>query len=526
MNVHPKLIRDLEVFDKILPIIDTSYTSYGTIHLKRQLSTILTREELMLKQHNIWTVLNNSQLFNYISNELKNIGDKEDCLKWLFDNDEGVDLRFKREVLNSKTLLNFTNFMSVYTPSITVAIYLVVFLVLRWYKVPVSITQYFESIYKTYVGIVESLMMLITHKEYLSNYFANVAAATYTVYQVYTTCMSVSRSYAHWKKCSEFKQQFKKIYYFIDSVYNIAEADTIFGHKIKVKPDLDIARELISFENVGNLGSCIIVKKNIQKHTKTFYNIIDYIGAVDSFISTVNMIKTLKYVVPRYDFNSTKPYIIAKNIWNPLLDDNQILNNFVLGGKRMAIVTGANTSGKSTYMRNAMLSVYLGQTLGVSCCEEIQFTPFTFLFTYLNIPDTIGRESLFEAEMNRCMDLINSIKILQGKQFAFSIIDELFTGTNPKEGVAGSFAVADYILNYPNSLVCITTHFHQITRLEMMKPHLVENKKFDVVITDDGVERPYVVSNGVSNQNIAVYLLEKNGFDPMLVQLAKFYSNL
>jgi len=525
MNIHPKLIQDLEVFDKILPVVNSSYTSYGTIQLKRQLSAILTREQLIIKQHNIKTILANESLFNYVSNELSNIGNNEDCIKWLFNNDDS-DLSFKREVLNSRTLLNFTNFMSVYTPSITVAIYLIVFLILRWYKVPVSITEYFESIYRTYVGVVENLMMLISHREYISNYFANVAAATYTVYQIYTTCMSVSRSYAHWKKCSEFKKSFKKIYYFIDSVYNISEADTIFGEKIKVKSDLDFLRQLISFDSTSDLGSCIIIKKNIQNYIGVFHNIVNYIGVFDSYISIVNMIKKFNFVIPRYDFDSMKPYIISKNMWNPLLGNNQTLNDFILGRKRMTIVTGANTSGKSTYMRNAMLSVYLAQTLGVSCCQEIQFTPFTFLFTYLNIPDSVGRESLFEAEMNRCMDLINSIKLLEGKQFAFSIIDELFTGTNPKEGIAGSFAVADYILNYSNSLFCITTHFHQITKLELMKPHLVENKKFDVVIRDDIIERPYVVSNGVSNQNIAVYLLEKNGFDPTLVQLAKFYSNI
>ena len=183
------------------------------------------------------------------------------------------------------------------------------------------------------------------------------------------------------------------------------------------------------------------------------------------------------------------------------------------------IITGPNTSGKSTYIRNVMLAIFLSQTLGVCYCDEIVFTPFYSLFTYINIPNIArNKESLFEAEIMRCMDYCKIIEELDENHYLFTVIDELFTGTNPKEGIAGSYAVCDYVGKFDTSLLILTTHFEELTGLASCYPNRFKNMKFSVIKKNDGgFHRPYVIEEGISRQNIAIELLHDKGYNEEII---------
>ena len=97
--------------------------------------------------------------------------------------------------------------------------------------------------------------------------------------------------------------------------------------------------------------------------------------------------------------------------------------------------------------------------------------------------------------------------------FTFAILDELFTGTNPKEGLAGSYGLCDYIGSFENSLNIITTHFTSLTELEQEQPTKFINYKFELTRdTNNNFIRSYKIAPGVSNQNIAIELLHKHGY--------------
>ena len=108
--------------------------------------------------------------------------------------------------------------------------------------------------------------------------------------------------------------------------------------------------------------------------------------------------------------------------------------------------------GKSTFIKSLMLSILFSQTLTISFCKTQSFTPFSYIQTYLNIPDCKGKESLFEAEMNRAYKYISYLKTLEqdSELFSFIIMDEIFSSTNPREGLSGAYAIADKLGNYKN----------------------------------------------------------------------------
>ena len=106
------------------------------------------------------------------------------------------------------------------------------------------------------------------------------------------------------------------------------------------------------------------------------------------------------------------------------------------------VITGPNAGGKSTFIKSITINVLLSQTLGISAASNFKITPFSLINTYLNIPDVKGKESLFEAEMHRARDHIKMLDKLDKHQFSFVIMDEIFSSTNPEEGISGGYVYA------------------------------------------------------------------------------------
>lgn len=183
------------------------------------------------------------------------------------------------------------------------------------------------------------------------------------------------------------------------------------------------------------------------------------------------------------------------------------------------VITGPNAGGKSTSIKSVCISLILGQTIGVVPCKSATITPFDFINTYLNIPDCKGKESLFEAEMHRARDHIYSLDKLDKNKKSFVIMDEIFSSTNPEEGISGGYAIANKLSSYDNSVALITTHFNYLTKLE--KEGRYRNIRIPITRDEKGaIAYPYKIEKGISDQFIALELLKEKGFDKELVENA------
>ena len=173
------------------------------------------------------------------------------------------------------------------------------------------------------------------------------------------------------------------------------------------------------------------------------------------------------------------------------------------------IITGPNGSGKSTYIKSVIECILLGQTIGVVPAKQFELTPFKNITTYLNIPDCQGKESLFQAEMNRCHQQLEMLENAETNgEFSFNIMDEIFVSTNYQEGMSGAYAVINQLCKFKNCLNIITTHFDVLANMNELK---VDKQYFDIdiVIEDgnkDGAEKfikDYKIKSGVSKKHMA-----------------------
>lgn len=182
------------------------------------------------------------------------------------------------------------------------------------------------------------------------------------------------------------------------------------------------------------------------------------------------------------------------------------------------ILTGPNAGGKSTLIKSVLISIVLSQTLTITNSVETTLTPFHFINSQINIPDCKGRYSLFEGEMIRSKSNLDRI---QGSGFSFLAIDEIFSSTNPVEGIAGGFAIAKRLAENTNLLSIISTHHSYLTKLKSNTDKF-QNYKMNVLMDDLGniTGYPYKLRRGVSNQFVALELLKQNGFDDQIIKYA------
>jgi hypothetical protein len=193
-------------------------------------------------------------------------------------------------------------------------------------------------------------------------------------------------------------------------------------------------------------------------------------------------------------------------------ENNKEINNMLL--------SGPNGSGKSTYIKSVLTNIILAQTIGFSFCQEMKLTPFHNFITHLNIPDCQGKESLFQAEMNRCYQYLQELNELESQNnFSFNIIDEIFVSTNYKEGISGAYAIIKKLSQYNNSLSIITTHFDKITK---MNHNNIIKKHFSLDTNQNGeIVSDYKLKNGINKKHMAIKLLAKKGFDKDLIKDAE-----
>lgn len=194
--------------------------------------------------------------------------------------------------------------------------------------------------------------------------------------------------------------------------------------------------------------------------------------------------------------------IRAEGLYHPLLKE-PVCNDFYLGGR--AIITGANASGKSTFMKALAVSAVLAQTTD-TCCASGFSLPAVKVMTSMAIrDDVVTGESYYVREvkyLKRMLDVIDSGKV------TLCIIDEILKGTNQKERLAASEAVLDYISRRFGFCVVAT---HDLELVEKHKDNYAPYY-FDSIIEEENVSFTYKIKPGLGGDTNALALLKAFGF--------------
>ncbi len=261
-----------------------------------------------------------------------------------------------------------------------------------------------------------------------------------------------------------------------------------------------------------------------HKLMQSYLNIgkLDAITSVATLYNKYATNPNARYYFANYKQQST-PYISLNNFWNPFIDaDTVITNSIELGTKdnhRNILITGPNAGGKSTALKAIAFAVLLSETLTVSNAD-IVITPFSKLFTTLNITDSVGKESLYQADKNRIKKVISELKELKDDEKALLISDEMFNSTGASYGAALFYGTLNYIDEVlKNTVFIAATHFENLVELEEDTKGSVANFRVDEAkVGENGkLSWTYKIKPGINEQNISFELAGEGGFEPKIL---------
>ncbi len=258
--------------------------------------------------------------------------------------------------------------------------------------------------------------------------------------------------------------------------------------------------------------------------TRIKHELVPYLeafGQIDAYLAIANLYEEFKHH-PNVQFcfpefvNSTTPVLEAQAYWHPLINVNKVVTNTLAMNENNAanlIITGPNAGGKTTSLMSLIINVIFAQSFGIAPSSSLKLTPFAKIHSYLDITTNLQEGlSLFAAEVDRAKKLKVSIMSCTPEQKTFTIIDEIFSGTDPKVASEVGFSFAQQLGDMKHSMTIITTHFPALTGLEETTRRYVNYKVADATIHADGsITYPFKLVPGVSSQNIATQMLHNQG---------------
>ncbi len=227
------------------------------------------------------------------------------------------------------------------------------------------------------------------------------------------------------------------------------------------------------------------------------------------------------------------PYVNKKHVNN----DCNITNNM--------IITGVNASGKTTYLKTTTLNILFSQQIGFGFYQSMEIAPYTHIHSYLNIPDTSDRDSLFQAESRRCKEILDIIRpqtdckdgMGAGAFRHFCIFDELYSGTNPLEASKSAYAFLLYLSRFSNVDFMLTTHYTTICKklaattnknINGKYKRRIENFQMEAIPSSkekDVLEYTYKIKDGVCDIQGALQVLRDMNYPPEIIEEYVGYSS-
>ena len=207
------------------------------------------------------------------------------------------------------------------------------------------------------------------------------------------------------------------------------------------------------------------IRHFIENNSKRLLNAANIVATLDCIQSFATVANEKNYCKP--DVNSSD-IIDIKEGRHPVIEKmlkagEFIENDSYLDSKdhRLAIITGPNMAGKSTYMRQVALITLMAQIGSFVPATDAHIGVVDKIFTRVGASDDLAMgESTFMVEM---MEVANILK--NATENSLVILDEIGRGTSTYDGLSIAWAVAEYISKI-KAKTLFATHYHELTKLE------------------------------------------------------------
>ncbi len=235
------------------------------------------------------------------------------------------------------------------------------------------------------------------------------------------------------------------------------------------------------------------------------------IAELDCLLSFAHISKKNNYTKPIIDDGDSMELTSARHpVVEQLLPEGQtfVPNSTYLDTteKQIQIITGPNMSGKSCYLRQTALVVFMGQIGCYVAAEKATFGLVDRIFTRVGAQDNItAGESTFLVEMQEAANILNN-----ATSKSLILLDEVGRGTATTDGIALAWAITEFIHNEIRAKTLFATHYHELNSLTE-KYDKIQNFRIEVVGTGNNIIFTHNVVSGGSDNSYGIHVAKMAG---------------
>ena len=254
------------------------------------------------------------------------------------------------------------------------------------------------------------------------------------------------------------------------------------------------------------------IREKIEHQIQRIQKTSAIVATLDVVVSFATVAEDMNYVKPEVDESGI---IDIKDGRHPVIEKMCSAGEFVpndtyldKNDNRLAIITGPNMAGKSTYMRQVALITLMAQIGSYVPASSAKIGVVDKIFTRVGASDDLSMgQSTFMVEM---MEVATILK--EATANSLVILDEIGRGTSTYDGLSIAWAVAEYIADKTEcgAKTLFATHYHELTELE----EKVEGvKNYSIAVKEKGEDIVFLrkIVNGGTDESYGVHVARLAG---------------
>lgn len=246
---------------------------------------------------------------------------------------------------------------------------------------------------------------------------------------------------------------------------------------------------------------------------------------LDILAGFANVARTNQYVKPLMcDFGESDGILKIVSGRHPVVErisDEEFVSNdldVTIVGNRMAVITGPNMSGKSTYIRQIALIVLMAQIGSFVPASEAEIALVDRVFSRVGASDNLSQgRSTFMVEMEEAANILNN-----ATKNSLVILDEVGRGTSTYDGVSIAWALSEYLVSNVKARTLFATHYHELLKLAVEHPEFVRN--YNVMVSEDEEKGEVTfmrkIVEGGTDRSYGIYVAHLAGLPDSVVDRA------
>jgi DNA mismatch repair protein MutS len=183
---------------------------------------------------------------------------------------------------------------------------------------------------------------------------------------------------------------------------------------------------------------------------------------------------------------------------------------------QIALITGPNMAGKSTYIRQVALLALLAHTGAFLPAAEARVDLTDRIFTRIGASDDLGRgQSTFMVEMSETANILNN-----ATPRSLIVLDEIGRGTSTFDGLSLAWSIVEFLHNQAGAKTLFATHYHELTELAGRLPRL---KNFNVAVREwnDSIVFLRKIVEGGTDNSYGIHVARLAGVPKPVIERAK-----